>query len=83
MPLENDIKKGFVIDLNKHLDNDFRPLLFDTLSSNTVFSEYIDFEYGIDQIKKSKSQYSFYSWVLFSLQLWALKYNNWSKSLAY
>ena len=83
VPLENDIKKGFVIDLNKHLDNDFRPLLFDTLSSNTVFSEYIDFEYGIDQIKKSKSQYSFYSWVLFSLQLWALKYNNWSKSLAY
>ena len=83
VPLENDIKKGFVIDLNKHLDNDFRPLLFDTLSSNTVFSEYIDFEYGIEQIKKSKSQYSFYSWVLFSLQLWALKYNNWSKSLAY
>jgi len=83
VPLETGLKKGFVIDLNKHLDSDFRPLLFDTLSSDTVFSEYIDFEYGIDQIKKSKSQYSFYAWVLFSLQSWSLKYNNWSKSLAY
>ena len=35
------------------------------------------------QIKNSKSNYSFYSWVLFSLQSWSLKYNNWSRSLAY
>ena len=82
IPLEKGIKKGFVIDLKSQFDTNLRSYLFDNLSINTVFSSYIDFQYGIDQIKKNKSKYSFYPWVLLSLQLWALKYNNWNKSLS-
>ena len=70
----NKYKNETTIDLET--DPNRLPLL-------SIFSEYIDFEYAIDQIKNSKSKYSFYSWVLFSLQSWSLKYNNWSRSLAY
>jgi len=82
IPLEKGIKKGFVIDIKSQFDTNLRSYLFDNLSSDTVFSSYIDFQYGIDQIKNNKSKYSFYPWVLLSLQLWALKYNSWNKSLS-
>ena len=83
IPLERDMKKGFVIDLKSHFDKELRSYLIEILSSETVFTNHIDFKYGIDQIKKSKGKYSFYPWVLLSLQLWALKYNNWSRPLTY
>jgi len=82
IPLEKGIKKGFIIDLKSQFDTNLSSYLFDNLSSDTVFSSYIDFQYGIDQIKKNKSKYSFYPWVLLSLQLWALKYNSWNKALS-
>ena len=80
-PFERGLKKGFLININRYMKKGLKPYITDILSTNTLFTNHINFEHGIAQMSKNNSKYPFTDWSLLSLQLWAIKYNNWTNSI--
>lgn len=74
LPLIDEPKKGFTIDMAKYLQNELKEYYLDLLRTRTLFFDLIDFNSMENSFLKGHNKQPFFNWSLLSLQVWSKKY---------